>query len=137
MNGTDTGSNLHSGIGTDSFVVEWSLVAPNVEEILAGTVTSIDKAVSTAPVVNTEEAGAAIRPVEDDLPDVPIVRIEIPNDIEQIKANSMQLGKRWHHCTKRACLWYLGRNYVVGGFHRDPDTGRCFYHLVLTQGVDG
>ena len=137
MYGTDTGSILHSGLGTDRFVVEWSLVAPRVEKILAGTYPHLEAAVLKTPVVNTEEAGQAVRPVEHDLPDAPIVRIEIPNDIEQIKANSMPLGRRWHHCTKRACLWYLERNYVVGGFHREPDTGRCFYHFEKTQGADG
>ena len=137
MYGTDTGSILHSGLGTDRFVVEWSLVTPGVEKILAGTQPHLDAAVATARVVNTEEAGQAVRPVEIDLPDDPIVRIEIPNDIEHIKATSMPLGKRWHHCTKRACLWYLERNYFVAGFYKESDTGRCFYHLVKTQGADG
>jgi predicted GNAT superfamily acetyltransferase len=137
MYGTDTGSILHSGLGTDRFVVEWSLVAPSVEKLLAGTPPGITEAVSAAPIANTEEAGPFVRPIEGDLPDAPIVRIEIPSDIDQIKANSMELGKRWHSCTKRACLWYLERNYAVEGFYREPETGRCFYHLVFTQGAEG
>lgn len=137
MYGTDTGSVLHSGLGTDRFVVEWSLAAPEVEKILAGTQPHVDGAVSEAPIVNTEVTGEAVHPVERDLPDDPIVRIEIPNDIEQIKANSMPLGKRWHSCTKRACTWYLDKNYIVAGFYRESDTGRCFYHLDKTLGADG
>lgn len=137
MYGTDTGSILHSGLGTDRFVVEWSLVTPSVEKILAGTQPRLEAAISEAPVVNTEEADKVVRPVEIDLPENPVVRIEIPNDIEQIKATSMPLGKRWHNCTKRACLWYLERNYFVAGFYKESDTGRCFYHLVKTQGADG
>ena len=137
MYGADTNSVLHSGLGTDRFVVEWSLADPRVEKVLAGTSPSLDASVSEAPVVNTEDANGAELPVERDLPKAPIVRIEIPNDIEQIKADSMELGRRWRSSTRRACLWYLERDYVVEGFHREADTNRCFYHLVLRQGAAG
>ena len=137
MYGTDTGSILHSGLGTDRFVVEWTLDTPSVEEVLAGTAPSNDDEISGARVVNTEEAGSAVRPVEDELPDAPIVRIEIPNDIDKIKAHSMPLGERWHHCTKRAFLSYLEKGYTVDGFYREQGTDRCFYHLAKTQGADG
>lgn len=136
MYGTDTGSLVHSALGTDRFVAEWSLVAPGVEEALSGTPPTVEDAVTEAPVVNTEAVGGVVRPVERDLPDAPIVRIEIPTDIEQIKSESMELGKQWRATSKRACLWYLESGYVVGGFHKETDTGRCFYHFVRTQGAE-
>jgi predicted GNAT superfamily acetyltransferase len=136
MYGTDTGSLLHSGLGTDRFVVEWSLADSHVEEVLSGTPSHLESEITSAPIVNTEESGGNVLPVERDLPNAPVVRIEIPWDIEQIKVESMELGRQWRATTKRACLLYLERGYGVEGFYSEADTKRCFYYLVLRQGED-
>lgn len=137
MYGTDTGSVFHSGLGTDRFVVEWRLESPAVAATLAGTPPKPNEANLRAPVANTLESDETVLPAERDLPQVPIVRIEIPGDIERIKAESMELGRRWRDSTRRACLWYLARSYTVAGFHKDTETGRCFYHLFKTRETGG
>jgi predicted GNAT superfamily acetyltransferase len=130
MYGTDTGSLLHSGLGTDRFVVDWNLDDRNVRVTLSGTKGSLDSSISASPIVNTEETAGSIEPVETDPPDVDLVRVEIPSDIEVIKAESMEIGKRWRASTRHACLWYLERGYEIDGFYSDAKTKRCFYYLV-------
>jgi predicted GNAT superfamily acetyltransferase len=133
MYGTDTGSLLHSGLGTDRFVVDWRLADTHVVEIISGVRASRDPEITASPIVNTEEVGDSVEPIETDLPAARVVRIEIPRDIEQIKAESMELGKRWRATTRRACVWYLERGYHIDGFYADADTKRCFYYLILGQ----
>ena len=135
MYGTDTGSLLHSGLGTDRFIVDWPLEEKRVEDTLAGRRANLDSRVTAAPIVNTDESGTEVVPVEVDLPDSSVVRIEIPRDIEQIKAESMDLGKRWRSGTRRAFQFYMARDYAVDGFYDDAHTGRCFYYLVRHQGA--
>ena len=136
MYGTDTGSLLHSGLGTDRFVVEWSLADSHVEDVLSGMPAGPNSNVTEAPIVNTEEVDGEVLPVERDLPDAPVVRIEIPWDIEQIKAEAMDLGRQWRATTRRACLSYLDRGYGVDGFYAETNTQRCFYYLILRQGAE-
>jgi predicted GNAT superfamily acetyltransferase len=136
MYGTDTGSLLHSGLGTDRFVVDWSLADERVEEMISGAQVSLSEAISESPIVNTDEVGGAVIPVEVDLPNAPLVRIEIPRDIEQIKVDSMDLGKQWRKSTRRACTWYLERGYGIDGFYADPENKRCFYYLAIRQGAN-
>jgi predicted GNAT superfamily acetyltransferase len=134
MYGSNTGSILHSGLGTDRFVVEWRLDDPRVEVALGGTPPGLGQDTPNAPIVNTDVGGTGAVPVESDLPLAPRVRVEIPPDIEATKAESLELGKRWRSCTRRACLWYLSHGYRVEAFHREPDTDRCFYYLVQSGG---
>lgn len=129
MYGTDTGSLLHSGLGTDRFVVQWHVADSHVEQILAGNPPKPDSSVLNAPTVNSEIHDQEAVPVQPEFPDAPLVRVEVPPDIEQVKAESMDVGRKWRECTRRAFLWYMDRGYIVGGFYRDSGTGRCFYHL--------
>lgn len=137
MYGTDTGSLLHSGLGTDRFVVEWSLDDRRVKEILAGRAVKLDPCITNAPIVNSVESGEEVVPVErGDLPEAPVLRIEIPKDIERIKTEALELGKRWRASSRRACRFYLDRGYSVTGFYEEAATGRCFYYLVSPKGAD-
>ncbi len=136
MYGSNTGSIVHSGLGTDRLIVDWHLQSQQVEETLTGVQAATDPSIVSSPIVNTEEVGERIQPVEADLPEEPLVRLEIPRDIEAIKSESMELGRRWRSSTRRACLHYLERGYVIDGFYTDAETRRCFYYLVLRQGAD-
>lgn len=129
MYGSNTGSPLHSGLGTDRFVVLWKIADPRVERIIAHGPEAGTQS-KEAPIVNTEDGAAgAIRPAEKELPLDDIVRIEIPGDIHQLRERSQEEALRWRSCTRRAFLWYQERGYRVYGFRRDPGSGRCFYTL--------
>lgn len=129
MYGSNTGSPLHSGLGTDRFVVLWKIADPRVELIIArGPEATVQ--FESAPIVNIEEgATGAIRPAEKELPLEDIVRIEIPQDIHQLREGSQEEALRWRSCTRRAFLWYQERGYRVDAFQRNARTGRCFYTL--------
>ena len=68
----------------------------------------------------------------------PLVRIEVPADIDAVRAVSLDLAVRWRDSVRRAFLWYLGRGYRVVGFSRELEAGRCHYVLAAPSaaGVD-
>ena len=129
MYGDDTQSRLDSGLGTDRFVIEWSLNESRVHQALEGTATLQSANVPGAPVVNTVGAREPEPMEAADLPLHPVLQIEIPADIQQVKNDSVELGRRWRNSTRRAFLCYLERGYRVEGFRRDAATNRCLYLL--------
>ncbi len=128
----DNGSDLHRGIGMDRFIVEWQIAEPRVQQIISGQLETVNQSVNEAPVINSKigENGSPV-PVEAKLPALPSIRIEIPANIETIQNESLPSATKWRTSTKRAFLHYLGANYTVEAFFREPESNRCFY--VLTQ----
>jgi predicted GNAT superfamily acetyltransferase len=127
MYGEDTHSPLHSGLGTDRFVVEWELEDLRVDQAIKGVLPLAVGGIADTPAVASHAKGDRILPTESALPDLPTVRIEVPESIQAVKAKSMELGMKWRNTTRRAFLWYLGRSYRVTAFYRDPSSARCFY----------
>ncbi len=127
MYGDDTKSALHSGLGTDRFVVEWELQSPRVDRALSGALPHEPPGVADIPIVGSHSKGGRILPTEGVLPDVATLRIEVPEDIQLVKSKSLDLGMKWRSTTRRAFLWYLGRHYRVIAFYRDSSSARCFY----------
>jgi chorismate synthase len=111
-------SPLHAGLGTDRFVVAWTIG----EESRAGT---SDRALwDAAPVVNApEESG------KEELDAARVLRVEIPPDIHRISASSPAKAAEWRRTTREAFLRLLEREYRVAGFYREGQTDRCFYAL--------
>ncbi|HWP39048.1 MAG TPA: hypothetical protein VNL18_15985 [Gemmatimonadales bacterium] len=128
MYGSNTGSVLHSALGTDRFIVVWRIASDRVARITAGTRPRLD-GMDVAPVVNVRTASGGLEPAELDLQASGAVRVEVPEDIQQVRATSPDVARRWRATTRRAFLWYLDRGYVVQGFARDETTHRCFYLL--------
>ncbi len=126
-------SVLHRGIGLDRFVVAWHIQSKKVEQAIAGKEpVPLPAEVNNWPVVNTELDGSGNpRPLESpgNLPDVPALRVEIPENIQQAKAEYESAGRRWRHCTRVAFQHYLSRGYKITRFYRDRESHRCFYVL--------
>lgn len=115
----DGGKNaLHRGLGTDRFVVEWRLDAPEVRQLLslepgdgsAGGAQESGEVSSEIPRVNTDDGGIPLAG-EFSLPDAPAVRIEVPGDIQQVKEETPDMARRWRECTRRAFLGYMERGH--------------------------
>ena len=104
MYGSDTGSDLHSGLGTDRFVVEWRLTDPQVESVLQG--------------------HAVEHPVADN-----DVRVAIPWDVQSVKRADPERALTWRQVTREALLWHLQNGYRVVGFQRDRPADRGYYYL--------
>lgn len=129
MYGSNTGSPLHSGLGTDRFVVLWKIADPRVERVISQGPEAIP-GFDDVPVVNTAtDAKGNLVPVEQDLPLETMVRVEVPEDIQRVRLRSHEEALHWRRSTRRAFLWYQDRKYRVLGFRRDPETRRCFYAL--------
>jgi len=110
MYGGDTGSDLHSGLGTDRLVALWRIAEPRVARALAGEPPRTDPALARAPIANGSGDDT------DPPPDAPAVRIAIPADIQEVKAHDMAAARAWRDGTRRAFLRYLERGYRVAGF---------------------
>lgn len=107
MYGADTKSSLHSGIGTDRFIVEWKLRSPRVLRAVHG--------------------GTA----QEDSADADAVHVAVPDDIQVVKTASPAEALAWRERSRFALLEHLKTGYRVTGFTRDPGKG-CGYY-VLTR----
>lgn len=123
MYGEHTGSDLHSGLGTDRLVALWKIADRRVAELLAGKGTSGARKLVDAPIAN---AGAARRK---SLPLGAGVRIEIPADIQRAKTEDLKKARAWRSSTRVAFVWYLERGYGVAGFVYGGAEDRSFYLL--------
>ena len=133
--GTNTGSALHSGLGTDRFMVRWNLTDPTVEDALAGNPPQINPTTREAPVANTIVSGDSIHPANNNLPDCPLVRVEIPSNIDALKAKDMDLAKAWRENTREVFTSYLDRSYLIDAFFSDRAAGRAWYVLKADSGT--
>lgn len=124
---------LHRGIGTDRFIVEWRLREPRVGKALKNELDPPDSW-RRAPIVNTGGDG---RPYGDDfdLPDLDIVRVEIPADIHAVKRDQPRTAVLWRRATRRALQGYMDRGYRIRGLVRDGD--RSCYALQLDEDPAG
>ena len=120
MYGSETQSALHGALGTDRFVVAWDLRRDGVAngEAAAGNGGSGDDS-SRAAAVN----GIA------GFVDAPVIRIEIPSDIEQMIAVDYDAAVKLREVTRRAFSHYMGRGYTVTGFSHSLPEDRHFYIL--------
>jgi len=121
----DTGSVLHAGIGTDRFIVQWDLGTPEVANAAAGKGLPLSDA-PDGPIVNTREEHGELLPDEPDMPEGPRVLIEVPLSINESKQHSRDAGARWRNSTRAAFQHYLGRGWVVTGFHKLGDRRRVY-----------
>ena len=117
----DTGSVLHRGLATDRLIVEWRLRDPAVELILDGEPPAAPAEARAAPVVTAPPAGVEPAPA----PRAPWLRVELPADIEHLKAAAPDEARRWQQHLRRVFGDRLDDPGIVG-LERDA-AGRWFY----------
>lgn len=129
-----TGSILHT-MGTDRLVVVWRIGARRGRDASAvGDARSAE--VAAAPVVNRgPDGGPAV--VGEALEGHPLIRIEVPPDIEALRSSSESLALRWRDSIRQSFLRYLGDGYRVVGFYRGLEDGRCHYALAFGPSIEG
>jgi chorismate synthase len=124
-------SDLHRGLGTDRFIVAWSLD----DDRRAG---NEKTAISDAPVMNVNArtptaaellAFGASRPTA--------LRVEIPLDIVAVRDAAPSEAVQWRASTRQAFQWALANGYSVERFVRDAERQRGHYVMALraTGGV--
>ena len=148
MYGSGDTSELHRGIGTDRFIAVWPLGDSRLNEKLdpientfrwdeSGMEVAVDDSnLTTTRALGLREddserllADALDRGVDIDNSPAGRVFIEIPPDIQQLKAGAPEEASTWRTATRTAFTHYLSRGMRVTGFIRDPESGRCFYVL--------
>lgn len=123
MYGTDTGSKMHEGLGTDRFIVVWPVAESG--DAAAARAGRTFPAAGDAPVINAGMPDGRAPELErfgTSLP--PLLRVEIPGDIFDVLARAPGLAARWRHSTRQAFQWALGHGYRVSHFeHADATNG--------------
>lgn len=119
----DTGSQLHRGLDTDRFIVEWRLSDPAVAGVLRGERPPLAAEVATAPILSH---GIDL---DRSLPAGPWIRVEVPGDIEQVKAAFPDVARAWQALFRRVFLHYLNAGYRVVACSHGADRRRFFYVL--------
>ena len=133
----DTGIQLHLGLPTDRFEVEWWVRSQRVEERLGsrhGKLT-LDKALDTgAERANRTELdgrGLLRSEMDDQASGAEAVLVEIPADFQAIKSADMGLAREWRLQTREIFLECFSADYTVTEFISQVQEGRRrnFYFL--------
>ncbi len=124
--GAGDANDLHAGLGTDRFIVEWRIADPAVAAILAERPAALELTTGIQPV--NADAGGAPRGGDFPLPDAGTVHVAVPGDIQAAKEADLAAAQRWRGSTRRAFEAYLGRGYRVVGFARGAGE-HCTYVL--------
>ena len=109
---------LGTGLPSDRFVVEWWIKGDRVERRITGIV--LRPAGVGSPIANRCFGSSIDRHVEAidlDL-DAPLIRIEIPNDLQSIKRMNMPLAMDWRMKTRELFEAYFARGYEAIDFVR-------------------
>lgn len=137
MYGADTGSVVHSGLGTDRFVVAWEIASPRVVAALGG------HGVPPQPLPDagsllaiTDLATGALLEVprgDAELAEAPEYFVEVPENIELVKAAAFDEARRWRAATRAALEHGFANGFQVTGLARgavgDGGRTRSFYRL--------
>jgi predicted GNAT superfamily acetyltransferase len=112
----ESDSPLHQGLGTDRLVASWVLDSARVRDRMEDGAAVPDAAqLGDAPVINP--AGA-----EPDLGlDAARLRLQIPADIQEVKAVHPAGAGEWRRTTRAALLHYLGSGYEVVDLVREGE----------------
>jgi predicted GNAT superfamily acetyltransferase len=141
MYGFDTGSSLHSGLGTDRFVVAWEIASPRVTAALEGRGVPpqpLPEAASVLAISHFATGGLSEEPLSDaELAAAREYFVEIPDDIELVRAAAFEEGRRWRAATRYALETGLALGFRVAGLARGAvgETGatRSFYRLIREE----
>lgn len=125
----DSTSELHQGLGTDRFIVDWRIQSARVSRILDGVREPISERFAAAPVINPPDGHGL--PVDGPLVEAGAVRVEIPARIQEAKRAHPDAGRRWRESTRRAFTHYLALGYRVSTIYRDGGD-RCYYGIEKT-----
>ena len=126
----DLGSELHRGVGTDRFIVEWHIAEERVEKIVAGEVKPNAARIVRADTVNTYQKDGTFGFLDPkDAQNSPIISIEIPRDIQAVQKESLELAAQWRSSTQKAFIRYFEHGYRIKAFYCHQESERCFYGL--------
>ena len=134
----DTGIQLHLGLPTDRFEVEWWVRSQRVEERLGshhGKLTldkALDMGAKRANRTELDGRGLLRSEVDDRALGAEDVLVEIPADFQAIKSADMGLAWEWRLQTREIFLECFGAGYVATDFISEVQ-GKQRYNFYLLQ----
>ena len=120
----ETSSEMHSGVGTDRFIIRWPLNDARTRRVLAGRLPTDYSAYKDAPVVNGRSDGQMVGR------SASRIRIQVPADILEIQRTDIELAWKWRKTTRDAFVHYLKHGWQVDGIYRDTDGQTSFYVML-------
>jgi chorismate synthase len=127
MYGSETGSDLHRGIGTDRLVVAWPVDDDELAVRRRETAEAKDaERFRDAPVIGEPDARDPKKALEKG---ATALRIAVPADITTMLGKDPALAARWRKSTRIAFESAFGSRYSVSGFVLDASRDRGFYLL--------
>jgi predicted GNAT superfamily acetyltransferase len=109
---------LGKGLPSDRFLVEWWIATERVQQRRDRI--TLEPIGVDSPIANACTGASGDRRITTiDLNlDAPIVRVEIPNDLQAIKQSNMALAQDWRLQTRELFEMYFARGYIVVDFVR-------------------
>ncbi|MCS6817787.1 MAG: GNAT family N-acetyltransferase [Blastocatellia bacterium] len=137
--GEASSSFLHQGLGTDRLWVSWPIASARVAERLERVERGAREGTSASwrqwPIANPRSATSEF-PTEGE--PVALARgepilVEIPLDINALKARNLEAARRWRESVQRVFLRAFEVGYIAEEFFRVEEEGRGFYLLTRTD----
>jgi predicted GNAT superfamily acetyltransferase len=120
---------LNAGLPTDRLFAEWWIREPAVVDRLSKPrVDSLAGIPAVTEVVADPRGLPVLRGMDLDRGE-PLLLIEIPESIREVKLADMELALQWRRGIREIFQHYFARGYRTIGFHRLPGDGRarcCF-----------
>lgn len=120
-------SPLHQGLATDRLIVSWLLDSERVRCKAAEPGARHDPELETAPIVNPvtgDGRSPGIVALRRDL-DEPVVRIAIPDNLQQLKREALEEAAAWQAVVREAFESYFASGYEVTDLLRGA-SGRSY-----------
>lgn len=112
--GSNTSSELHSGLGTDRFLAEWE-VGPR-RKPLGGSVTEEQVREFPQAIMTYRDREGLLAPGDTILSlQETRIAVEVPSDIQKLKLANGSLAIQWRETTRDVFQHYLGAGYEVRG----------------------
>lgn len=130
----ETSSHLHKGSPTDRFIAHWQI--PPLIKTEDWNQLPNDSILVTQSV-RGEDGFLRIQSVKLDRND-PVLFVEIPNNIQALKAESPEEGLRWRLQTRAIFTHYFDRGYVAYTFlhWKETSPSRSFYVLKKADKIE-
>jgi predicted GNAT superfamily acetyltransferase len=138
----DTGIQLHLGLPTDRFEIEWWVRSRRVEERLEsrhGKLTldkALDMGAKRANRTEFDERGLLRSEIDNRAPGAEAILIEIPADFQALKSADMGLAREWRAQTREILEDCFGAGYVATEFISEVQEGRRRNFYLLQRGFE-
>jgi predicted GNAT superfamily acetyltransferase len=134
---------INAGLPTDRFYVEWWVTSSRADVRLSSRrpPLTLDNYLSGGAVMinqgTRDDRGLIIPPSDYERVNARFVLVEIPDSIQAIKQQDLELAVAWRDSTRGLFEHYLGASYVVTDFVRFEDpSGVPHNFYVLTHGAN-